>query len=80
MDIHEYRSRQRELSLRGEQLPQAKLTEEKVREARRLYARARFARTYINTHYSAAGLARRFGVSPGTMEKALNRSTWGHVR
>lgn len=80
MDIHEYRVRQREFAPRGEQLPQSKLTAEKVREARRLYERARLAKAHLDAHYSVAGLARRFGVSTGAMEKALNRSTWGHVR
>ena len=42
-------------------------------------AAARYALRYINEHYSIAGLARKYGVSPGAMEKALNYSTWGHV-
>lgn len=79
MSLHEYRQRQREFQTRGSGLPQAKLDETSVKAAREEYERARYALRYINEHYSIAGLARKYGVSPGAMEKALNYSTWGHV-
>ena len=79
MSLHEYRQRQREFSARGSALPFAKLDEESVKAAREEYERARFAIAYIQQHYSIAGLARKYGVSAGAMEKALNYSTWGHV-
>ena len=50
-----------------------------MKSAREEYERARFAIAYIQQHYSIAGLARKYGVSAGAMEKALNYSTWGHV-
>ena len=79
MSLHEYRQRQREFQTRGSALPHAKLDEATVKAAREEYERARFAIAYIQQHYSIAGLARKYGVSPGAMEKALNYSTWGHV-
>lgn len=79
MTRDEYAIRQREMSARGSQLPWAKLDEATVKAAREEYERARYALRYINEHYSIAGLARKYGVSPGAMEKALNYSTWGHV-
>ena len=79
MSLREFRQRQREFSARGSGLPFAKLDEATVKAAREEYERARFALRYIQQHYSIAGLARKYGVSPGAMEKALNYSTWGHV-
>lgn len=80
MTRDEYQSRQRELSARGEALPQSKLTDATVREARETYERARYAIEHIHAHYSVAALARKYGVSTGAMEKALNYTTWGHVQ
>ena len=79
MTRDEYVIRQREFSARGSALPFAKLDEAKVKAAREEYERARAAIAYIQQHYSIAGLARKYGVSAGAMEKALNYSTWGHV-
>ena len=79
MTLHEYRQRQREFQTRGSDLPQSKLDEASVKAAREEYERARHALRHINEHYSIAGLARRYGVSKGAMEKVLNYSTWGHV-
>ena len=79
MPLIEFRQRQREFSARGSALPFAKLDEETVMAAREEYERARAAIAYIQQHYSIAGLARKYGVSAGAMEKALNYSTWGHV-
>ena len=79
MPLVEFRQRQREFSARGSALPFAKLDETSVKAAREEYERARAAISYIQQNYSIAGLARKYGVSPGAMEKALNYSTWGHV-
>lgn len=65
--------------LRGEQLPQSRLTEENVREARKLYREARQAIRDLMDEYSAKGLAKRYGVHHRTMEKALRRETWCHI-
>ena len=79
MPLAEFRQRQREFSARGSDLPFAKLDESSVKAAREEYERARAAIAYIQQNYSIAGLARKYGVSTGAMEKALNYSTWGHV-
>lgn len=80
MNRDQYSIRQRELSARGEDLPQAKLTEQQVREARKIRERAQFARRWIDEHYSVSGLAKKYGVSTGAMEKVLNYTTWRHVK
>lgn len=79
MTRDEYQIRQHEFQARGMELPQSKLTDADVREARETYERARYALKHIREHYSVAGLARKYGVSVGAMEKALNYSTWRHV-
>ncbi len=56
--------------LKGSENTQAKLTEAKVKLARRLHKRG----TQIKV------LARRFGVDPSTMSLAVRRLTFRHVR
>lgn len=58
------------IPLRGEQIGLSKLTEEKVREMRRLYAEGNV------TH---AVLAEKYGVALSTIHNALSRITWNHV-
>lgn len=65
--------------LRGEQLPQSKLTADSVREARKLHREALQSVRELQEEYSAKGLAKRYGVHYRTMEKALSRETWSHV-
>ena len=65
---------------RGSQLPQSKLTEDAVRQARREYLEGRQQIQALQRKYSVAGIAERFGVSTSAMEKALAGSTWGHVK
>lgn len=79
MTREEYAQRQREMAARGDLLPWAKLTAEKVRAAREEYERARYALEHINRNYSVKGLAKKYGVSEGAMGKALSYATWGHV-
>jgi hypothetical protein len=55
---------------RGEQIIFAKLTEARVREARRLFA--------TGTH-TLADLAERYGVVPATVRRAVEGETWRHV-
>lgn len=80
MTRDEYLIRQHEFQPRGMQLAQSKLTEDQVRAAREEYERAQYSIRHIQQNYSIAGLARKYGVSPGAMEKALNYSTWRHVQ
>lgn len=80
MTRDEYLIRQHEFQARGTAVPSAKLDDAKVRAAREEYERAQYAIRYIQQHYSVAGLARKYGVSVGAMEKVLNYSTWRHVQ
>jgi hypothetical protein len=64
---------------RGEALPQSKLTEETVKEARKLHEESRQAISDLNDMFSAKGLAERYGVHVRTMEKALSGITWSHI-
>lgn len=55
---------------RGEEYRSAKLTEEKVRTARALYATGEI---------SATEISRRMGVNSETLRSALRGKTWRHV-
>lgn len=79
MTRDEYNIRANGVAKRGESLPWAKLTESAVQQAREEFERAQFAIAYIRAHYSAAGLARKYGVSRSAMDRALKGETWGHV-
>lgn len=60
----------KERQQRGEQVHNAKLTEARVREARRLYATGTVSLGYLAHHY---------GVSAATLAHAIHRRTWRHV-
>lgn len=66
-------------ALRGEQLPQSKLNESDVIEARKLHSEARQAIKDLSSMYSIKGLAARYQVHHRTMERALSGETWSHV-
>lgn len=80
MTRDEFLIRQHEFVARGEALPHAKLTEQEVKEARQIREQAQLFRKWIDEHFSVEGLARRYGVSTGAMEKVLNYTTWRHVK
>lgn len=63
--------RQRRNSLRGEAAPSAKLTAERVQWARQQWDSGLATKTE---------LARKLGVSPTTMDAALKRQSWVHVK
>jgi hypothetical protein len=58
---------------KGEGNPKAKMTTDKVKEARSLYIKN--ARVLSSAH-----LAARFGLSWSGMKDLLSRRTWKHVR
>lgn len=58
-------------TVRGERFWSAKLNEEKVRKARRLYATGR---------YTIRELADRFQLAESSMSSILYRRTWKHVK
>ncbi len=64
---------------RGEELPQSKLTESNVIEARKLHSE--YLETIKDLHdmFSIRALAIRYGVSKNAMEKAIAGITWSHI-
>lgn len=81
MDRREYCATGARLyALHGTELPQAKADEAVVTKIRRLHARKQRLIERLNRDYSAAGLARRFGLHVRTVEKMLRRESWAHVR
>ena len=63
---------------RGEQLPQAKLTEDDVREIRQQVARRESLRAELS-RLSNRSIAHRLGVHYRTVDKITAFETWGHV-
>jgi hypothetical protein len=57
---------------RGEAHPRAKLTAREVAWARRVYVPASWT-------WGASALARRLGVNPKTVRRAVEKKTWRHV-
>ncbi|NHR08375.1 hypothetical protein HA052_24595 [Chromobacterium haemolyticum] len=81
MDRREWQSTGARLYAKhGTELPQAKADEAVVARIRRLHARKQRLIERLNRDYSAAGLARRFGLHVRTVEKMLRRESWAHVR
>lgn len=69
-----------ESAIRGEDLPQSKLTENIVRAIRVQHAAKEAAKRKLDEDFSAAALALRHGVSVNTITKVLTYATWRHVR
>lgn len=65
--------------LRGEELPQSKLNATLVRRIRADNKRKADEIKRLNTEYSAAALAKKYGVGKTTIEKVLTFATWRHV-
>ena len=81
MDRREWRATGARLYAKhGTDLPQAKLDEMTVAKIRWQYARKQRLIEMLNSSYSAAGLARRYGLHIRTVEKILRRDTWAHVK
>ena len=72
MTRREYEQRARELALRGEALPQSKLTTEQARAIRARHVP--FSRTH-----GAPAIARDFGLHVRTVEKVLAYASWVHA-
>lgn len=80
MSRHEYlASGARLYAVRGSKLPQAIVNEALVAKIRHQYARKQRLIQQLNATYSAAALAKRYGLHPRTVEKILRRETWAHV-
>lgn len=64
---------------RGEELPQAKLTAELVKEIRSARRQREQLRKFIADNLSNEALAKRLGVHVRTIEKAITNETWSHL-
>ena len=65
--------------LKGSQLPQSNLTEKLVKIIREGHARKEAEKRRLDAEWSAAAIAKRFGVGKTTVEKVLTYATWRHV-
>lgn len=79
MTRDEYSIRQRELSARGTDLPQSKLTPLEVDAIRSAAIQRENMRKYIRDTLSNDALAAQFGVHIRTVEKVLSGESWAHV-
>lgn len=79
MTRDEYSQRQREMSSRGMDLPQSKLTPLEVAAIREAAVRREKMRREINETLSNAALAKAYGVSVRAIERVMAYETWGHV-
>lgn len=64
----------------GSDLPQSKLNDALVRRIRTEHAAKEQAKRDLDSQYSAAAFAKRYGVSETTIAKMLSYETWRHVR
>lgn len=80
MTREEYYQRRFEFCRRGNDLPQTKLTAEDVKMIRELHAFKQDEIKRLNKTLSIEGLAEKFDVSPGTVDKILRYQTWKHIR
>ena len=65
--------------LRGESLPQSKLTESQVLEIRKLHEAKQKMVAELNEKFSTKGLAKLFNVHHRTIEKVISYAGWKHV-
>lgn len=79
MTRDEYLVRAREFQPRGEELPQARLTDESVAEIRSAMRQREALRGHIREVLSNEALARRYSVSVRAIERISQRETWAHV-
>lgn len=79
MPLHEYRQRARELALRGEALPQAKLQADDVTDIRSAKKQREALLQHIRDNLSNAALAKKHGVSVRAIEKIMSHESWSHV-
>jgi hypothetical protein len=75
----EYLSRAREVAQRGQDLPRAKLLDLDVIAIRSAVVQRQNLRNHIAQNLSNEALAQKFGVHVRTIEKAVQRETWGHI-
>jgi len=71
-NVHDCISKGRKKWKSGAQHANAKITDEIVREARRLYVP-------YNRQFGGDALARRFGISPSNMHQIIRGDAWKHI-
>lgn len=79
MDREEYLSRATEFVRRGSELPQAKLTEEMVRDIRSAHRQRQNLMKHIKGNLSNKALAEKCGLHLRTIEKVVTRNHWCHA-
>lgn len=65
---------------RGEELPQAKLTDIDIARIRQQHAAKEETKRKLDAEFSAAAFAHRYNVHVRTIEKILAYETWRHVK
>ena len=70
-NIRDMNAKGRDRTLRGDEDPKSKLTEEQVKQIRQLY------KPYVVSQHA---LAVRFGVSRGAIEAIVHGENWRHVK
>jgi hypothetical protein len=80
LEREEYLSRARDFAVRGQDLPQAKLDDDKVLSIKSASKQRELMRKYIRDNLSNNALAQQFGVHVKTIEKVLQNNTWNHVK
>ena len=79
IDRQEYTLRASEFQPRGEELPQAKLSDEDVLAIRSSQKQRENLRRHIETNLSNKALAKTYGISERAIERILARETWVHL-
>ena len=75
----EWQQRARELAVRGQELPQSKLTDLDVLAIRAAKKERERLLKLIRDEYSNAALAVRFDVHVRTIEKVTSYNSWAHL-
>jgi len=79
LDRREYQLRARELALRGQELPHAKLLDIDVVSIRSAARQRESLLQHIRDNLSNAALAKQYGVHVNSITRVLQYGTWGHV-
>lgn len=79
LDRREWQTRAREMALRGQELPHAKLLDLDVVSIRSAARQRDALRKHIAANLSNEALAKLHGVHVRTIEKILSRETWSHI-
>lgn len=75
----EYQARRTEFAPRGQELPQAKLTDLDVIAIRSAVRQRENLLNYITEKLSNKALCKQFGVSANSIDRIISRETWGHI-